>query len=133
MASSFTATINRTSDRTSDRTSLDITGTYTAPSTASAGQTTIHTVASASATNGTALTESDSTVPTRPATAPALLASVDMGRLPTPMPGALTLTLTTAPTGCSPVTLATIVVVGITGPATSAPPIPSTTPSPPSG
>ncbi|OHV47292.1 hypothetical protein BCD48_19855 [Pseudofrankia sp. BMG5.36] len=128
MTSSFTATITRTTSGAS----LDITGAYTAPGASATGQTTIHTVASTSATNGTVLTQSDVTVPTQPATAPATLASIDIGRLPTPTPSTLALTLTTTPAGCSPVTLVTIVVVGIAVPVAPAPPTPSPTPTPPS-
>ncbi|MBL7630213.1 hypothetical protein I7412_24230 [Frankia sp. CN6] len=113
-----------------DAPTLEVVGDYAAPSATATGQTVIHAEARASATSATPLTESDTTVPTRPGDEPAVLARIDLGELTT-TPSTLTLTLTTSPARCDPVTLATVVIVGITNALPTTPPTASATPDPP--
>ncbi|WP_157735010.1 hypothetical protein [Pseudofrankia inefficax] len=108
------ASLAATVDQTDGHTTLTLTGSYAAPASAAPdGQTTIHTDVRATATDDTPLLQADTTVPTQPADAPAVLATIDLDELPAPAPTTLTLTLTTTPASCAPVNLATVVIIDV--------------------
>ncbi|MBL7622175.1 hypothetical protein [Frankia sp. AgB1.8] len=110
------ASLAATVDQTDGHPTLTLTGSYAAPASAAPDdQTTVHTDVRGSATDDTPLLQADITVPAQPSDAPAVLATIDLGQLPTPAPSTLTLTLTTTPASCAPVTLATVVIIDVAG------------------
>src|SRR6185369_14871027 len=123
-----TSTLSAVIDGSTGHRVLTVTGNYTAPTTGGTAQTTIHTDVYSSDAGGTPLQRSDTTVPTRPGSAPATLATVDLDQLTAPVPDSLVLALTTNPPGCPAVTLASITIIQLTTLETSGSPTPSESP-----